>query len=183
MDENKGREICGRFFVEDALLSYYVLQIVERVHNLSIQRLYRHVFVKGKETDVIALATTKVNGIKRTVGFELKDTDIAKAIKQAKERRAYFDYLYIVINELPHTIANFLLSHSHSENFNFGIISTFPSHEFTVPVLLRKSPFEKSKILTIKGKASKTLDLVKFIRDFNKVKKRDSYRYLLYVRR
>ena len=87
-------------FKEDALWDHEVRAEIERVHNMTYKWHKRHVLIGGKEVDVIAIFETP-KGKERTFGFELKENDYIDALKQAEERKAYFDYFYIVTGTPP----------------------------------------------------------------------------------
>jgi hypothetical protein len=102
--------IDNRDYLEDALLTWKVLDVIYRYHDLRVDRVLRHVRIAGFEVDAVAEAYTFDKGIKRLIGFELKDSDFYKAFNQAKERREYFDYFYVVIDLSVRTIVEYLLS-------------------------------------------------------------------------
>ena len=85
--------------------------------------------IEGKmnlETDVILVVKT-INNIKRTIGIELKETDMSKAISQAIERREYFHYFYVILNLKVSTIVNEILLdynlYSAIKNYGIGLVS------------------------------------------------------------
>jgi len=80
--------------IEDRLLDETVLRTIERLHQGEIVNVKRHVRLEGLECD--AVATLKLQRVKRTIGFELKIDDLAKVIEQAFARRHLFDYMYAV---------------------------------------------------------------------------------------
>ncbi|RLE86284.1 MAG: hypothetical protein DRN04_19785, partial [Thermoprotei archaeon] len=50
------------------------------------------------EVDVIVTCYVGDRNVKRTIGFELKENDIYKAVEQAILRRQYFTWFYIVMD-------------------------------------------------------------------------------------
>jgi len=80
--------------IEDRLLDETVLRTIERLHQGEIVNVKRHVRLEGLECD--AVATLKLQRVKRTIGFELKIDDLAKVIEQAFARKHLFDYMYAV---------------------------------------------------------------------------------------
>lgn len=84
----------GREVREDELLNENVLKLLEELHG-KIIKLEKHYKVCGKEVDaIIYCQKSRV----KTVGLELKEFDLLKAVEQAVERRNFFNYFYIVIN-------------------------------------------------------------------------------------
>ena len=96
--------------IEDRLLDETVLRTIERLHQGEIVDVKRHVRLEGLECD--AVATLKLQRVKRTIGFELKINDLAKVVEQAFARRHLFDYMYAVCQiEFPlYDILNWLNS-------------------------------------------------------------------------
>ena len=80
--------------IEDMLLDEVVIKAVEELHQGKITNVKRHVRLEGFECD--AVATLKLQRVKRTIGFELKIDDLTKVIEQAFARKHLFDYMYAV---------------------------------------------------------------------------------------
>lgn len=99
-------KIEGRVrFVEDQLFSKEVLAKIAEVHELEPVSAKRHCMIDGMEVDVVAFLRTP-KGITRSVGFELKISDIYKALDQSKKRRKYFNYFYIVLGNPPYFLVD-----------------------------------------------------------------------------
>lgn len=141
--------IDNRVYLEDALLTYRIIQIINKLHDLEIQEVYRHARVASFETDAVAIARTP-QGQERWIGFELKDNVIEKAIQQAQRRRRYFDYFYIILNLPVHAIVDFLLKMEKTDKIDYGIISGSTDTRRYVPVL--KSPYKARKRVDVDGK-------------------------------
>ena len=77
--------------------------------------------VQGFEVDMVVTCRSgkRVNRI----GFELKKSDWAKAIKQAMERRALFHYFYIVLDMYSFSILGMLRSHREALEYGIGFVS------------------------------------------------------------
>ena len=160
MTEIKERDNFHYF--EDALLTWKILDTIRISHNLSVEKVYRHVMINKLETDAVAVCTTP-EGIERWVGFELKESDIGKAIIQAKLRRKYFDYFYIIINLRTKTIVDFILSEKDYLN-KIGFVSAFDN------VVVYSSRFQKREEIRVNEKVKrleevKELPLVKFLNE------------------
>ena len=69
--------------------------------------------VQGFETDLIITCKSGRRTVR--IGFELKESDLYKAVSQALERRALFHYFYIVLNLHAHSILTLLKGHQHTE--------------------------------------------------------------------
>ena len=81
--------------------------------------------VQGYETDMIL--TCKSGSRTVRIGFELKESDLYKAVSQAVERRALFHYFYIVLNLHAHQILTLLKGHAGTEkalSIGVGFISS-----------------------------------------------------------
>jgi len=155
------RQIDNRVYLEDALLTWKVLDVVYRCHELKIERVLRHVRVAGFEVDAVAEAHTLDKEIRRLVGFELKDSDFYKAFNQAVERREYFDYFYVVIDLTTRTIVEYLLDLGREKLNGIGFISALDE------VVVLPSKFRKriDAALTPKRNFDKNqVDLLEFIR-------------------
>ncbi len=77
---------------EDNLLTDSVIKLIEKTHNLKVEKIKWHERYLGKECDCYLISKTN-----KTVGIELKEIDIVKAVKQALERRDIFNYSYVVM--------------------------------------------------------------------------------------
>ncbi len=155
------REIDNRVYLEDALLTWKVLRVIYICHDLKVDRVLRHVRVAGFEVDAVAEAYTFEKEIRRLIGFELKDSDLLKAFYQAKERRKYFDYFYIVVDLTVRSIVEYLL-HWGSKNLDgIGFISAKEE------VIVLPSKFKKREVVAITSKRQvdrNQVDLLEFLR-------------------
>lgn len=158
----------NNIWYEDALLNFNTIHLVRKVHNLYEIKLYRHVEVGGFETDAVLIAHTPDKEIERWVGFELKEGDFQKAYSQARWRRRYFDYFYIVINISTGSIVEQLITMG--KRPDFGIIPSIDN------VVVLKSKFKKRVELKIKERGAKWLPdtqvkLLEFMSDVSKEEK------------
>ena len=91
-------------YKEDLLFTDEVIEEIERVHGFSLASVTYHYTIphvpRSIEVDVFCIFHTP-SGRERIVGFELKESDYLKALRQAEVRRSYFDYFYIVLNREP----------------------------------------------------------------------------------
>jgi hypothetical protein len=83
----------NRKVIEDALLNDKVLEIIKELHG-EIFKIRKHYEIAGMETDVILLCKRE-RGYK-SIGIELKQSDLLTAVGQAMERRQYFNYFYVI---------------------------------------------------------------------------------------
>jgi hypothetical protein len=132
----------GREIREDGLLNSSVLQLIEKIHG-KIEKIERHFEVGGMEIDAILYCKKKRV---KTIGLELKEFDINKALAQAVERRKYFNYFYIVLESdrrlIGYDFRSLYLRGQLSSllNNNIGLITVhdgeafliFPSYNLTV---------------------------------------------------
>ena len=77
--------------VEELILNHHNVKLIKRLRRFKINNK------PNLETDVVLLVSTPTKQINRTIGIELKQTDLIKAVTQAIERRKYFNWFYIVI--------------------------------------------------------------------------------------
>jgi len=77
-----------------------------------------HRYKGGYEIDAVIYCEGK------TIGIELKETDLSKALQQAIERRKLFDYFYIAIDLHVSTIMLMLRSYKEFLGHGIGIVST-----------------------------------------------------------
>jgi len=155
------KEIDNRVYLEDALLTWKVLRVIYLCHDLKVERVLRHVRVFRYEVDAVAEAYTFEKNIMRLIGFELKDSDFYKAFYQAKERRKYFDYFYVVIDLSARTIVEYLLDLGRKKLDGIGFISAKEE------VIVLPSKFKKREKATIASKRQvdkSQVDLLEFIR-------------------
>ena len=93
------------------------------------------------------------------MGFELKDSDFYKAFNQAKERREYFDYFYVVIDLSVRSIVEYLLSLKDMDGIGFI------SAKEEVIVLPSKFKKRKSSVITSKRVVDENqVNLLEFVR-------------------
>lgn len=141
------KEIDNRIYFEDALLTFQIIQTMKHHHDLEVQKAYRHVRVAGFEVDAVLIATTP-EGIERWIGFELKATDLPKAIKQAELRRKYFDYFYIIIGSLTvSSVVEYLMDMVKNGKELNGI--GYIVEDWKRDILIIKSKFQKRERETI----------------------------------
>ena len=89
---------------EERLYTKNVEQLILRQHNVELVSRARRVKILNKpelETDVILRVRTPNKELMRTIGIELKQTDLPKALRQAIKRRKYFNWFYIIIALSP----------------------------------------------------------------------------------
>jgi len=150
------KEIDNKVYLEDALLTWKILDTIKTTHNLSVKNVFRHCRIAELEVDAIAVCETE-EGIERWVGFELKENNIMKAFVQANLRRRYFDYFYIIINLFTKTIVDFLLKKRDDLN-GIGFVSAYDN------VVVYKSRFKKRFEERVSPKREvKELTLIKFL--------------------
>ena len=143
------KERDNQVFMEDTLFSLKALHTVEKLHYLRAYKILRHVMVKGCETDVVAFAMTENERAERLIGFELKASDIRKALAQAYERRTYFDYFYIIIDlSVYFMIKEIMKQWKYIRKFGIGIISVRESKWNTFTVVV-KSKYKKREDIPV----------------------------------
>ena len=111
-------------YYEDALLTKNIIWTIEGIHQLVVKGIWRHVRIRGYEVDALAICDTAEGRFERYIGFELKDADLQKAIHQAKLRRKFFNYFYIVVDLPIHSIVEKLLHIPNFLDYKIGIISS-----------------------------------------------------------
>jgi len=89
----------GKEYLEDSLLNKKTIELIRDVHSSwlslpEVEVVLRHKKVNGMEVDGIIILKHKT--LRRFVGVELKEYNIVDAITQAKERRKFFNYFYII---------------------------------------------------------------------------------------
>ena len=161
-------------YLEDFLFDYRVVSTIEDLHSLKVNTLFRHVLVGGFETDVVALCSTD-QGYDRWVGFELKDSDILKALNQALWRRRFFDYFYVVIDLSVCRIVDILLKKDNLRELimkeGVGIISVSNASWNSYAVVVRAKYKKRAEIpvkTEYKEEDKAQLSLVNFVREINK---------------
>ena len=145
------KEIDNKYYLEDALLTWRILDIINVSHSLYIKNVFRHCKIGGFEVDAVAVCETG-EGMERWIGFELKENNIMKAFVQARLRKKYFDYFYIIINLPTKTIVDFLLQRKDLNGI--GFVSAYDNivvykSRFKKRVEDRLSPNRKVKELTL----------------------------------
>lgn len=144
----------GIIFNEDYYLDEEVIKIIEEHHDLKFMTLTRHVRMFGLEIDAVAIFETPRH-FTRSVGFELKENDLPKAIIQALVRRPYFHYFYIVIPWPPKAITSYILGNpmaSEIRRNGVGIIGAHMDHWLIViPSLFRSSGIKTLADFEVEG--------------------------------
>ena len=145
-------------YYEDALLTWKILSVIKQEHELEIERMYRHVKVMDMEVDAVAVCRTTWQKRRRMIGFELKDSDIQKAILQAYLRRRFFDYFYIILNLRTSTIVSEILK---LETHKIGFISSKDD------VIVLPSKFQKRVEIPFEGRQidKNQVKLIKFLHE------------------
>ena len=118
------KEIDNKYYFEDALLTWKILETIKACHDLEIRRVYRHAMVAGFEVDAVAICKTS-GGKERWIGFELKEADFPKAFAQALLRRDFFDYFYVVIDLPVREVVNWILNHCKKGVEGIGFVSAY----------------------------------------------------------
>ncbi len=158
------REIDNRIYFEDALLTWHVMPILNERHHLEVEKSYRHVRVAQYEVDAVLVCHTPER-IERFIGFELKVSDFDKAMKQARLRRKYFDYFYIIIDWSVGGIVDYLLKMvQNGENLD-GI--GFISSECRTTLVLQSKYVKRQRIEMKNGREipENQLSLMKFLEE------------------
>jgi len=89
------RVVHVRADVEDAYLTDDVVEALAKLYKLRRYWVVRHVLIDSLECD--ALIYGVMDKAFRTVGVELKRSDLAKLVAQAIKRRHLFHYMYMFI--------------------------------------------------------------------------------------
>ena len=106
---------------EDKLLRQDVIDLLKAHHGIKPIELKWHQRIEH-EIDAILIAETP-SGFIRTFGFELKVSDIQRAVEQAIERRKFFNYFYIVSSSHPARIWFYL-----EWALNFDLLENMKEH-------------------------------------------------------
>jgi len=77
--------------------------------------------IRGYEVDMVVTCYVGVRNVKRTIGFELKEEDIYKAVEQAVMRRPFFTWFYIVMDLSVEAILAYLRNKPINEALKHGI--------------------------------------------------------------
>lgn len=155
------KEIDNQHYLEDALLTWKILDVIRASHDLDVEKVFRHCKIAGMEIDAVAVCRTLGDREDRWIGFELKESDIQKAFKQAISRRTYFDYFYIILDLETRSIVNFILAKKEAvEKYKIGFVSAKEN------VVVYSSRFQKR--LEIKGELReeiRDLPLIKYLHE------------------
>ena len=132
---------------EDRLFDERVIELIEGVHNIKVDRdsIRRRTRLRGYEVDVYFTAYTLNRRIGRTFLIELKEKDLEKVIIQAYLRHHLANYTYIVVNLSSEYIVDFIIRRWESlarilALSGIGVIAYRKELE-EPPVLLRKAKY------------------------------------------
>lgn len=138
---------------EDRLFDDKIIELVEHAHGVTIDResIRRRVYINNYEVDVVATGYTPIRELPRIFIFELKESDLKRAIIQACRRSILGDYTYIVINHPVWYIVDYIIRYHKLfaqmlATTGVGIISyTKPPIQYieAEPVLVRPAKWVK----------------------------------------
>ena len=89
-----------KHYQEDELLTPEVIELIEALHGVRVEKIVWHAVIQGLECDAILYAWTRKKKRFKTIGIELKEHDFTKVLHQALARRSFFHYTYIVTASL-----------------------------------------------------------------------------------
>lgn len=113
------------------LSSYLPIEIKNHVYVLEGFEVDVMVFLSAKRYKPVKFNTLfdvevtepKYSVIKRKIIFELKETDLVKALDQAVDRRRIADYIYVVLDLSTPSIMSWLRSNLDLLKYGVGVIS------------------------------------------------------------